>query len=73
MESRYLLLQKVKHDIVFRHVQLQVSRQQEELQLRQQANLITVFKKVTAFLEYHRVLPFQDALPLLECITVLHD
>jgi hypothetical protein len=51
-----LLLREIKRDTVYRHAQLKNPKRQEELQLRIQAHLLSVVKKVMAFLEYHGVL-----------------
>jgi hypothetical protein len=50
-------------------------RRQEDLQPHIQAHLLSVVKKVKSFLDYQGVLPFQNMLSLLECISnsVLHD
>jgi hypothetical protein len=45
-----------KRDIVYRHVQLKNSRRQEELQPRIQGHLLSVVKKVMAFLECQTIL-----------------
>ncbi len=47
----------------------------KELQPHMQSHLLSVVKKVKAFLEYQGVLPYKDALSFLEHVThsVLHD
>ncbi len=70
-----LFLQEVKQDIVLWHAQLKNPRIQDDLQTHIQAHLLLVRKKITVFMEYQGVVPFQDALSFLQRTTysVLHD
>jgi hypothetical protein len=60
-----LLFQETKHDIIFRHAQLQTQRRREELHPCIQARLVSVVNKIIALLEYQGVLQYSDSLSLL--------
>jgi hypothetical protein len=69
------LQKKVKHDVAFRHIQLDSPRRQEELQLCLQEHFLSVINKICDLLEYQGVLIFVDALSFLQRMTksFVHD
>ncbi len=64
-----LLLQEIKHDIVYRRAQLQRPRRREELHPRIQAHLILVINKISSLLEYQGTLQFADGLSFLQRLS----
>ncbi len=70
-----LFLQEVKQDIFFRHAQLTVPQQCEELLPWIQAHLLSVVSKIHALLEYQGILHYLDALALIGRLShgLFHD
>jgi hypothetical protein len=67
--SILVLIQEVKRDIIFRRMQLLVPTQQAVLQIRIQAHLLSVTRKLTSLLEYQGIVQNNAPISFLKTLA----
>jgi hypothetical protein len=72
--SILVLIQEVKRDIIFRRMQLLVPSRHAVLQIRIQAHLLSVTRKLTSLLEYQGIVQNNAPISFLKMLadTITH-